>query len=761
VFTRNAFPVSEVKIRAVRRVLIETSWHYQHRPSVGPGLAARRKGQPARIIAIADKAQQRRCRRFRRLTANCRGTPVRFPLAAFLLGVVAVVACARDRPPVLAEGVAGDEGLDPARLADLEASLARRNTDALVVLRHGKIVLEWYADGFTPDSRHGLASVSKAVVGGVALALALEGDLVEIDEPASDLIPAWRSDPIRAEITLGQLATHTSGVEDAEEDGLEHAELPGWKGDFWARDPDPFTIALAAAPILRKPGTAYVYSNPGYAAMGYALSAAFARAGRGSDLRQVLDTRVMRPLGLTDDDWRVGYEQTYRVDGLDLVATWGGASYTARAVATVGQLLLRRGEWHGARLVDGATVDAVTTYEEGPRPAEGTPTPTPGFYSNIHRTFARLPRDAFFGGGDGQKVLAVVPSLGLVAVRLGRNMGGEFWEGIDRYVLTPLADAVVEPPYPPSEVIRRIDFGPETDIVRRALGSDNWPITWTRDGSQFTAYGDGWGFEPPVDQKLSLGLARIEGGPGDFTGHNVRSATAETTGDGEAGAKASGLLEIDGTLYMWVRNLDNARVAWSRDGGASWEWGFWFDSSFGAPTFLQFGRGYAGSRDGYVYVYSHDHASSYDPGPGVLLARVPRESILERDAYEFFVRLDGDGGAEWTSDIARLGRVLDYPGRALRTDAVHHPGLDRILLAMAFDFEGGWGIFDAPTPWGPWSTAFHTFDWGLGPTHGYRLPAKWILDNGSMYVVFSGLSREAANYDAFSVRRMELRLYAD
>ena len=54
----------------VRRVLIEASWHYQHRPGVGAGLAARRKGQPARVIAIADKAQQRLCRRFRQLTAK-------------------------------------------------------------------------------------------------------------------------------------------------------------------------------------------------------------------------------------------------------------------------------------------------------------------------------------------------------------------------------------------------------------------------------------------------------------------------------------------------------------------------------------------------------------------------------------------------------------------------------------------------------------------------------------------------------------------
>jgi transposase len=51
----------------VRRLLVETAWHYQHRPGVGVALKRRRMGQPPRVIAIADKAQQRLCRRFRRL----------------------------------------------------------------------------------------------------------------------------------------------------------------------------------------------------------------------------------------------------------------------------------------------------------------------------------------------------------------------------------------------------------------------------------------------------------------------------------------------------------------------------------------------------------------------------------------------------------------------------------------------------------------------------------------------------------------------
>ena len=59
--------------RHVRRLLVEAGWQYRHRPTVGPRLRQRREGQPARIIALADRAQQRLCRRYARMSA--RGKP--------------------------------------------------------------------------------------------------------------------------------------------------------------------------------------------------------------------------------------------------------------------------------------------------------------------------------------------------------------------------------------------------------------------------------------------------------------------------------------------------------------------------------------------------------------------------------------------------------------------------------------------------------------------------------------------------------------
>lgn len=73
----------------VRRVLVEAAWHYQHRAGVGLLLARRRAGQPPRVIAIADKAQHRLCRRFRRLAAAHKPTPkVAVAIARELAGFV-------------------------------------------------------------------------------------------------------------------------------------------------------------------------------------------------------------------------------------------------------------------------------------------------------------------------------------------------------------------------------------------------------------------------------------------------------------------------------------------------------------------------------------------------------------------------------------------------------------------------------------------------------------------------------------------------
>jgi len=61
-------PITKSGNRHVRRLLIEAAWHHRHRPALSAPLRARREGQPARVLAIADRAQERLCTRYRRMS---------------------------------------------------------------------------------------------------------------------------------------------------------------------------------------------------------------------------------------------------------------------------------------------------------------------------------------------------------------------------------------------------------------------------------------------------------------------------------------------------------------------------------------------------------------------------------------------------------------------------------------------------------------------------------------------------------------------
>jgi transposase len=68
-----------------RRLLVEATGHYRHRPVIGAALAKRQSGQDPRVCEVAWRCQRRLARRFAHLT-DTRGRP----------GQLAVVACARE-----------------------------------------------------------------------------------------------------------------------------------------------------------------------------------------------------------------------------------------------------------------------------------------------------------------------------------------------------------------------------------------------------------------------------------------------------------------------------------------------------------------------------------------------------------------------------------------------------------------------------------------------------------------------------------------
>jgi CubicO group peptidase (beta-lactamase class C family) len=662
-----------------------------------------------------------------------------------------------------------DEGFSRQGLKALQTDLTARNTKALLVIRNDRIVCEWYAPGHSRTKTHYSASTAKALVGGVALAVAISDGRIALDDPVSKFVPQWRDDRQKAKITVRHLGSHTSGLADAEDGDLPHEQLTGWQGDFWRRlspPRDPFTIARDITPVLFEPGTDRQYSNPAIGMLSYAITAAV-KAAPEKDIRILLRERIMRPIGVPDREWSCGYGQTVEVDDLPIVASWGGGAFTARAAARIGRLMLRQGEWDGRQLI-GADAVRQTTESTG-LPGDGGI----GWWTNAGGRVAALPADAFWAAGAGGQVTLVVPSLQLVAVRNGDRLdGGDNDVALDRYFFTPLMDAIHvvnsdtnQGDAPASPFISQVEWAAAETIVRLARGGDNWPMTWAEDDALYTAYGDGRGFEPFVPEKLSLGLAKVHGMPPKIRGENFRALSIESIGDGQAGHKASGMLMVDGVLYLLVRNVGNAQLAWSLDRGASWTFAVWkFAEGFGAPSFINFGKNYAGARDDFVYVVSHDADSAYEVANAIVLARVPKQQIRSREAWRYFTGFDG-GEPVWEADIARRQPILRNPGKCYRTSLSYNAALKRYLLAHPVPtattrdsagkpdtrFAGGLAIYEAPEPWGTWTVAFFAEAWDVGPGESCSFPTKWISADGkTLHLVFSG-------DDSFSVRQATLK----
>jgi hypothetical protein len=141
----------------------------------------------------------------------------------------------------------------------------------------------------------------------------------------------------------------------------------------------------------------------------------------------------------------------------------------------------------------------------------------------------------------------------------------------------------------------------------------------------------------------------------------------------------------------------------------------------------------------------------------MVLARVPKAQIREQGAYEFFERLESKGAPVWTKDIAHRGAVFTSAGACYRSGMSYDAGLKRYLWCQIGPgkdtrYHGGFAIYDAPEPWGPWTTAFQTAEWDTGPGESNSLPTKWMSSDGlTVHLVFSG-------NDSFSVRRGRILL---
>ena len=336
-------------------------------------------------------------------------------------------------------------GLRSEALENLRSSLAAQGTVSVIVARDDRIALEWYAEGHGPNECHLLAAAAKGVVASAILLAALTDHRIGLDDRVAQYVSSWERDPWKSRITIRQLASHSSGIDDVNFTKVQS----GWK-DVYLHNPNQrFRLALDRAPILFEPGTRHAYSGVGYYVLAYVLGTVLKDSVDHPDLKSFLRDRIIKPLGIPSNAWYLSYGESYPVDGMTLYAIGSGAGFTARAVARVGELFVHNGEWNGRQLIDSVWVHRALSYANSPpSPAAGATEPLVGlgWLINSNGFFSSLPEDAAITLGNEDQVVLVVPSQRLVAVLFGVSRGepgDDFWQTVEQRFFKPLMASIV------------------------------------------------------------------------------------------------------------------------------------------------------------------------------------------------------------------------------------------------------------------------------------------------------------------------------
>jgi CubicO group peptidase (beta-lactamase class C family) len=311
---------------------------------------------------------------------------------------------------------------------------------ALLVARHGRLVVEEYFHGTAAETPHDIRSASKSLTGVLAGA-AIHRGLVSLETPVyatfhGGVVPDGTAqdslDPRAARMTLEDLLTMRSGLACDDWDG----DSPGGEDRMQSQrqQPDWYRYILDL-PMLHEPGEHGAYCSGGMNLAGGVMARA---AGR--PLTELFDTLLGRPLGLGP------YHTNLQPTGEAYAG--GGLRITGRDLLKFGQLMLDDGVWNGRRILpEGWAAEALR-----PRHTLGSRRPEGYGYGWWRLTYERGGRswDAFYAGGNGGNYLIGIPELDLVVVFLASNYGQSVqhdtkYEAVPRYLLESVLQGAATP----------------------------------------------------------------------------------------------------------------------------------------------------------------------------------------------------------------------------------------------------------------------------------------------------------------------------
>ena len=224
----------------------------------------------------------------------------------------------------------------------------RRNQVAgLLVMRDGKILVERYAQGNTPDTRWTSFSIAKSISSTLIGAAIEDGKIGSLQDDVTRYVPALKGSAYEG-VTVGQVLDMSSGVK--------------WNETY--RDPKSDRRQMFNAQLSNKPGSIVQVmadlkrAHPAGNAFNYStgeshLQAEILKGATGKTSSAYLSEKIWGPLGMqTPAFWQL--EST---NGTEIASS--GFSATLRDYARFGQFVLNDGVINGKRVLPQGWVTSI------------------------------------------------------------------------------------------------------------------------------------------------------------------------------------------------------------------------------------------------------------------------------------------------------------------------------------------------------------------------------------------------------------------
>jgi CubicO group peptidase (beta-lactamase class C family) len=245
-------------------------------------------------------------------------------------------------------GFTGHDG----RPTTLSQALRATETDAFVVLKRGRIAMEWYGSGMSATTPHIVFSVSKSICGTLGGILVDRG-LLDPDDRVIDYIPELKSS-VYAGCTVRHLLDMAVGIafnedyEDPKGDVVRYRHAAGW---------DPLPAGEAPTDLrgflsLQKPdgqihGELFHYVSTNTDVLGWVYERACDQP-----YADILSEYLWAPLGAERDAY-------ITVDAHNAMRAAGGVCVIPRDLARFGEMIRRRGIADGKQVVPGEWIDDI------------------------------------------------------------------------------------------------------------------------------------------------------------------------------------------------------------------------------------------------------------------------------------------------------------------------------------------------------------------------------------------------------------------